>query len=243
MTTTQARTLLIGGDGLFREGLKRLFTDTEIRVVGEADVLADAQSLMTRHGGADLLLLLELADDGPDIPATVRALREEAPALRVVVVTAATDPERFARALEAGVDGYLLRDISRAALLQSLGLVLLGENVFPTRLTADMMAPRTSSPPTMPQPLAFTRLSRREKSILRCLIDGHQNREIASRLSITEATVKVQVRRLLGKIGAANRTQAAIWAMRQIEDGVLDGEDLAEDDDEAVAPMRAEMLS
>lgn len=241
MTMTQARTLLVGGDGLFREGLKRLFTDTGIRVIGEADGLAGVPLLMADNGGTDLLLLLELADDGPEAPVAIRSLRAQSPALRVVVVTGATDPDRFARALEAGVDGYLLRDISRAALLQSLGLVLLGENVFPTRLTADMMAPRLAPAPAMPQPLAFTRLSRREKNILRCLIDGHQNREIATRLSITEATVKVQVRRLLGKIGAANRTQAAIWAMRQIEDGMLDGDDLGAEDAPAEA-IRAGVL-
>lgn len=232
MNTMQARTLLVGGDGLFREGLKRLFTDTAIQVLGETDGLAGVRPMTRTIGGIDLLLLLEMSSEEGDLTAQVAGLRRELPALRLVVVTGATDPDRFSRALDAGVDGYLLRDISRAALLQSLGLVMLGENVFPTRLTADILGSRpiATADPAMPS-LALSRLSRREKSILRCLIDGHQNREIAEQLRITEATVKVQVRRLLGKIGAANRTQAAIWAIRQIENGHLDGLDLLGDDD------------
>jgi two-component system nitrate/nitrite response regulator NarL len=233
MNTMQARTLLVGGDGLFREGLKRLFTDTGVQVLGEADGLEAVADRIDRDSGLDLLLLLEVADDAADLATSLVALRERAPGLRVVVVTATTDPDRFGRAIDAGVDGYLLRDISRAALLQSLGLVMLGENVFPTRLTADVLGGRPVQTPGLAMvPLALTRLNRREKAILRCLIDGHQNREIAGRLGLTEATVKVQVRRLLGKIGVANRTQAAIWAIRQIEDGRLDGAEL---DDEADA--------
>jgi len=227
MKSASVRTILVGGDSLFREGLKRLLVDTPVGVVGEMDrpVVPAAEA----GPAPELAIMLEFPDE-EELADAIDALRHGHPGIRIVVVAGAADAGRFARALAAGVDGYLLRDISKAALVQSIGLVMLGENILPTRLTADMMAGRgAAASGALGVAPAPAKLTEREKNILRCLVEGHQNKVIAKQLSVTEATVKVQVRRLLSKIGAANRTQAAIWAIKQVEDGHFDGLDTGAD--------------
>jgi two-component system nitrate/nitrite response regulator NarL len=113
--------------------------------------------------------------------------------------------------LDAGLDGYLLSDLSPAALVQSLQLVLLGEKVFPTSLAALLVSGLTDNVVTMPG--GGRGLSEREGQILRFLVHGESNKMIANHLGITEATVKVHLKTVLRKIGALNRTQAAIWAL------------------------------
>jgi two-component system, NarL family, nitrate/nitrite response regulator NarL len=112
-------------------------------------------------------------------------------------------------AMNAGADGYLMKDVSPEALLQSLELVMLGEKVFPTNLAAMLL-----NLDSTPSPMNSIRgLSPREQEILQALVTGASNKLIAIKLGITEATVKVHLKTLLRKIDVNNRTQAAIWAM------------------------------
>jgi len=197
-------TLLVGGNQLFREGLKRLFEGSPVMVAGEADSLAEAVSSL--EGGAPAVVVLLQV---PNSAAEVEAMRRAWPETRVVVLAGQGDAGAMSRAMEAGIDGYLLTDMSPAALIHSISLVVMGENVFPTRLAFDlfrggrgMEAPERRS----------TRLTRREIDILHGLLDGLSNKVIARNLGTTDATVKAQLRHLLRKIGAENRTQAALWA-------------------------------
>ena len=117
--------------------------------------------------------------------------------------------EALREAMNAGADGFLMKEVSPEALLQSLELVMLGEKVYPTNL-ASMLLDLTSAP----TPLNSIRgLSSREREILQLLVTGASNKLIAIRLGIAEATVKVHLKALLRKIDVNNRTQAAIWAM------------------------------
>jgi two-component system, NarL family, nitrate/nitrite response regulator NarL len=104
-----------------------------------------------------------------------------------------------------------MSDLSPEALTQSLNLVLLGEKVFPTSLAALLISGPVDNVVEMPG--GRRGLSERENQILRSLLKGESNKMIANRLGITEATVKVHLKTVLRKIGAANRTQAAIWAL------------------------------
>ncbi len=111
----------------------------------------------------------------------------------------------------AGAHGYLIKDISVEALLQSLLLVMLGEKVFPTHLATLLV---NGMPNTAPASIVTSHgLTERECQVLRCLVQGDSNKMIANRLNITEATIKVHMKSLLRKINATNRTQAAIWAL------------------------------
>jgi two-component system, NarL family, nitrate/nitrite response regulator NarL len=204
---TRATVWLVHSNTLFREGLKHLLAESPFTVTAELVRVPDL-SLLTGKPAPDLVLL-DLAGDGE--AAALRQLREWLPASRLVILTAELSTKRLTTALEAGLDGYLLSDLSPAALVQSLQLVLLGEKVFPTSLAAvlvngpiDHGADRPGGP---------RGLSKREGQILHFLVDGASNKLIANGLGITEATVKVHLKTVLRKIGATNRTQAAIWAL------------------------------
>ena len=133
----------------------------------------------------------------------------------IVLLAQAMETDQLALSFAAGADGYLLEEISPEALLESLNLVMLGEKVFPSRLAALMCGDSWSLKASPKAAASHVPLSGRELEIVQRLTDGLPNKIIASELSITEATVKVHLKTILKKIGAQNRTQAAIWAVQR----------------------------
>ena len=121
----------------------------------------------------------------------------------------------LAACLSAGAAGYLTTDISRDALLRSLQLAALGEKVFPTDLAGLLVNGSRGPRRPLVRSEKVCGLSDREIETLQCLIRGISNKVIAKRLNITEATIKVHIKSVMRKIKASNRTQAAIWAVRQ----------------------------
>jgi two-component system nitrate/nitrite response regulator NarL len=195
----QVDVVLIGGDRLFREGLRWLFAGSPVSIVGESATIEEA---VADHAAPDVAILL----DGPIGGLALDGLRRGWPKSRAVVLASRTQAGALADAVEAGVDGYLLKDMEPAALVQAIVLVRMGGNVFPTAMATDLMraTERTDR--------RDARLTPREIDILHGLLEGHANKVIANRLGTTDATVKAQLRHLLRKIGAENRTQAALWA-------------------------------
>ncbi|ANY85244.1 hypothetical protein BB934_44515 (plasmid) [Microvirga ossetica] len=124
-------------------------------------------------------------------------------------------------AVSAGVDSFCLATVSREVLINVLELTVLGEQILPRSAVDSLLTHastvsglgRTSLPSeqSTPDP-KVTKLSPRETVILQSLMGGDANKVIARRLDITESTIKVHVKSILRKIGAANRTQAAMWA-------------------------------
>ncbi len=204
--------LLIDANKLFREGLKRLLETSSFVITSEADTLQEGIVRMESGGGAKVALVE--FDAGSDDVSLLHQMREKFPELKLVVLAATTrNIHHLARCFEAGADAYLLKNISPDALKQSLKLVLLGEKVFPTRLAALLVSGQVDTQKPATASADLEGLSEREVQILRCLLNGHPNKVIAKKLSITEATVKVHLKGVLKKINAANRTQAAIWAL------------------------------
>ncbi|WP_207485955.1 LuxR C-terminal-related transcriptional regulator [Arenibaculum pallidiluteum] len=202
--------VLIDPNKLFREGLKALLRGGDLEIVGEGARLDEAAPLA--ESGKDVQLVLCDPAAGSTAQETVSELRLLFPGARVVVLTATVDPQAMVSAIQAGVDGCLVKDISPDALQQSLRLVMMGEKVFPTHLAALLVSGRVQGG-ELAVPASRKGLSPREAEILRCLVNGDSNKMIANRLGITEATVKVHLKSLLRKISASNRTQAAIWAL------------------------------
>lgn len=200
--------ILIDMNKLFREGLGRLLADVDFTVVGE---FCGIDEMLSANADPAELILIDPGVD-PAGFAAIGSLRQGRPDALIVILTSGLCARRLTAALEAGVNGYLIKDMSADALAQSLRLVRTGEKVFPTHLADLLLAGQMQSPPTE---IASLRkgLSQRETQILRCLISGDSNKVIANTLGITEATVKVHLKSLLRKINAVNRTQAAIWAM------------------------------
>ncbi len=213
----QVDTVLVGSKTLMREGLKQLLAGSLIQISGEAARLSDVGQTMNGHM-ADLVLF-DVAEFQDEVALGVKDLKQRYPRLKLVMLTDVLDAGQLSASLAAGVDGYLMKEISCEALLQSLQLVMLGEKVFPTDLATLLVngtptAPR-SGKRVLSDEVRSRGLSEREMQILQCLAQGDSNKTIANRLDITEATVKVHVKSLLRKIQASNRTQAAIWAVNQ----------------------------
>ena len=194
---TSNRTILIESNRLFRQGLKHLLGDTRFAVEAEFSTTEQAVAGAVASG------LVIVGEDGD-----LQQLRGAYPEARIVVLASDFAVDALRDAMNAGADGYLMKDVSPEALLQSLELVMMGEKVFPTNLAAMLFDMNVIAPQH-----SVRGLSPREQEILRALVTGSSNKLIAIKLGITEATVKVHLKTLLRKIDVNNRTQAAIWAM------------------------------
>lgn len=201
-----AGVVIVGGDMLFREGLKRLLNTAPFELAGEAERLADVERLKA----ADVDPAIVIVIDPPADPKAewVGELKGVWAGVRIVTLSNAVDENLMTATLRAGVDGCLFKDMSPAALAQAINLVALGENVAPLRMARRLAEGGRARPATVGE----ARLTPREKDILYGLLAGHSNKVIANTLGTTDMTVKAQLRHLLRKIGATNRTQAALWA-------------------------------
>jgi two-component system, NarL family, nitrate/nitrite response regulator NarL len=194
---TSSHTILIEANRLFRQGLKHLLADTRFAVEAEFSTTEQAIEGAVASG-------LVIVGEGGDL----QQLRSAYPEARIVMLASDFAVDALREAMNAGADGYLMKDVSPEALLQSLELVMMGEKVFPTNLAAMLLDMNVIAPQH-----SVRGLSPREQEILQALVTGSSNKLIAIKLGITEATVKVHLKTLLRKIDVNNRTQAAIWAM------------------------------
>ncbi|MEA5361513.1 response regulator transcription factor [Amycolatopsis sp., V23-08] len=207
------RVLLVDDQALFREALATLLaTRDDIDVVGEAgngdEALARAAELTPD------VVLMDLRMPVLDGVAATRRLRLAQPGVQVIALTTFDDDEDVFAALRAGAVGYLLKDVSSARLVEAVLAAARGESVLQPSVAAKVVArfaqlPETAAP--RPQPLVVP-LSERELEVLRLVADGRSNREIAASVFLAEGTVKNHVTNVLGKLGARDRTQAALRA-------------------------------
>jgi two-component system, NarL family, nitrate/nitrite response regulator NarL len=199
---------LVGKDCLAKEGLKGMLARAEMPVSGEYD---DASSLH-QQGPDSLIINIDtgVAEVDGDIMEAVRRQKTNYPQSRVVIVSSRRDVPAITAAFSTGADGYILKDISTDGLIGSLKLVMSGEKVFPTSVLSSGSVPAPANTDAQPR---RTPLSARETGIIRHLAAGESNKAIAIALNIREATVKTHVKKILKKLGVANRTQAAVWAI------------------------------
>jgi two-component system nitrate/nitrite response regulator NarL len=204
-------TALICKNTLVRTGVSAILSGTNF-------VITDASSPQTE-------LMLCLVCDGyePDeLAQTIGEVKEQHPSARVVVLADDVEAHTLKTALEAGLNGLCSPMTDRRALIKVLELVMLGETYVPTAIALKMLSqPAQSSVPAKLTPDQLTevggrKLSPREAEILHQLAEGAPNKVIARHLDVAEATIKVHVKSILRKIGAVNRTQAAMWAATQV---------------------------
>jgi DNA-binding NarL/FixJ family response regulator len=212
-TGAPVRVLLVDDQALFREALATLLeVRPEIEVVGEAANGAEAidKVAILRPD----VVLMDLHMPVLDGIAAARRLRVEQPDTRVLALTTFDDDEDVFAALRAGAVGYLLKDVTGDRLVEALLAAARGESVLQPSVAARVVARFAELPddaPPRPQPLVVP-LSDRELEVLRLLADGASNREIAAAVFLAEGTVKNHVTNVLGKLGARDRTQAALRA-------------------------------
>ena len=207
------RVLVVDDQALFREALTTLLgARPEVEVVGEAG--NGHQALERAAALQPDVVLMDLHMPVLDGIAATRRLKVEQPGVRVLALTTFDDDEDVFAALRTGALGYLLKDVSSDRLVEAVLSAARGESVLQPSVAAKVVArfaQLDDAPRSRPQPLVVP-LSDRELDVLRLLADGRSNREIATALFLAEGTVKNHVTNLLGKLGARDRTQAALRA-------------------------------
>lgn len=200
------RVLVVDDHQVVRQGL-RAFLDVQddICVVGEA---ADGDAALARAAELDPdVILLDLKLPRVDGVQTLRLLRERGIGARVLVLTSFTEPASVVPALRAGAAGYLFKDVDPDALAQGIRAVHGGQVLLEPEVAAALLSPGSA-------PDRLAELTQREREVLDEIARGRSNREIARALVLSEKTVKTHVSAILGKLGLADRTQAALYAVR-----------------------------
>ncbi|HEY5308760.1 MAG TPA: response regulator [Casimicrobiaceae bacterium] len=211
------RILVVDDHTLFRRGITALLTHNPLfEVIADAADAGEAQR-RAQEMQPDLILLDNHLPGVNGVDA-LPALREAAPAARVLVLTVSEDERDLAKALRNGACGYLLKTMEGDELAKAILRAMRGESVVADEMTGKLFAayrdaaagplPAGSGLPTSP----IAQLSPREQEILRGIARGASNKAIARELGIAETTVKIHVQHVLRKLDVASRVQAAVIA-------------------------------
>ena len=203
---------------LVRDGLRPFLheLDASVEILDAAtlgEAITQAQSA-TNLG----LVLLDLMMPGMDGLKGLEQMHSQHPQVPVVILSGFSSREHVVAAVQAGAAGFIPKTVSGTTMVNALRLVLSGEKYLPSSTFFDDSSPPLPLRPTAPTrtgevPVPFDRLSRRESEILALLVEGRTNKEIAIVLELQEITIKVHLRNVYRKIGAANRAQAVRIAM------------------------------
>lgn len=204
------RVLLVDDHEIVRSGLKSLFKDTEIKVAGEA---SNGKEALRTAATTDVdLVILDVRMPDLDGLNVLGRLKLDHPDLPVLMLSTYNNPAFVARAVALGAAGYMLKDIDRDSLLDLVRRSAAGESVWTRRelrrVSGALAAPRVTTD-------VEVSLTRRENDVLGQMALGLTNEEIAQGLDISCETVKEHVQHILRKARVTDRTQAAVWAVRQ----------------------------
>lgn len=203
------RVLLADDHGMVRVGLKAMLVGTEIDIVAEVESGEDAVRYALEND-IDVVLLDVRMPNGDGLYALGR-IKLERQSLPILMLSTFDNPTYVARSVALGANGYLLKSCSRDELVNAIRAAANGENVWTReelrRVTGALATPRLGTEVDVP-------LTHRESEVLKQLALGLTNKEIATQLNISYETVKEHVQHILRKIGVADRTQAAVWAVR-----------------------------
>lgn len=195
--------MVVDDHHIVRQGLVALIaTMPDMKVIAEASDGVQAIELYKKHLPDVTLMDLRLPNkNGVD---AITQIRVEFPAARIIVLTTFDGDEDIYRALQAGAKGYLLKGMNADELTQAIRTVHAGKSRIPA-VVAERLAERMGGPS----------LTNRELDVLKKIVNGRSNKEIASDLFISEATVKTHINSILSKLGVNDRTQAATTALQR----------------------------
>jgi DNA-binding NarL/FixJ family response regulator len=205
------RVLVVDDHAIIRRGMKAVLELVpDILIVGEAgnglEAVKQAAKLQPD------VILMDLVMPGMDGIEATRQIKASHPDVRILVLTTFTGEELIFPAIKAGALGYQLKDSSPEALVEAIRQVYQGEPslhpIIARKVLQELLTP-TEKPPTSDP------LTQREVEVLRLIAQGFENKEIAEKLVISEATTRTHVSNILGKLHLASRTQAALYALRE----------------------------
>ncbi len=195
--------MLVDDHYLVRMGLASIIgLEPDMVVCAEASSGEQAQALFRTHRPD--VTLMDLRLPGMNGAETIQAIRREFPDARIVMLSTYVCDEEIYGALQAGAMAYLVKSVQREELMKAIRKAALGQRHIPAEVAARLADRVTRS-----------ELSAREIEVLRLLVGGRRNREIAATLDITEGTVKLHVSSILGKLGVADRTEAVTVALQR----------------------------
>jgi NarL family two-component system response regulator LiaR len=224
--TSPIRVLLVDDHAILRRGIRALLsTEPDIEVVGEAgdgaEALARAEALQPD------VILMDLVMPNMDGIVATQQVTTRQPGMRVLVLTSFVADDKVFPAIKAGALGYILKDTGPDELVRAIRQVHRGEPTLEPEIARKVLfelAHSSKQPPT-PDPLTG-----RELEVLRLIAQGKSNREIAEDLVLAEVTVRTHVSNILSKLHLANRTQAALYALKE---GIASLDDLPAEKDGA----------
>lgn len=217
-------TALLCDSFLLRSGIEGILRQTPFAITEAVSVTGPKR--LQYCAPTTALVIIEASQNTGRVLEVIRQVREQSSETRIVALADHFDFDFVRSGRDAGVNGLCLTTSGPEVLIKSLELVMLGESILPFEVVRSLMerAPQAGNQSVQEDSVAQAKLSdltacklsAREAEILGCLTKGEPNKVIARRLDITEATIKVHVKAILRKIGAVNRTQAAIWASQRL---------------------------
>jgi DNA-binding NarL/FixJ family response regulator len=199
--------VLVDDHAVIRAGLQQLLGGTEdIEVVGQAE--NGAQALEVVRALRPDVVLMDLQMPGVDGVTATRNIMAEDLGTDVLVLTSYSDGERIVGALDAGAVGYLLKDADPDDVLEGIRAVSRGESPIHPKAARALLGSRSGN--------HHVQLTTREAEVLGLVREGLANKQIARRLEISERTVKAHLTSAFARIGVSDRTQAALWAERNL---------------------------
>lgn len=212
--TQKIRVLLVDDHVLFRSGVRTLLERSDdFEVVDETgdglEGIKRARSLKPD------VVLLDLNMPGVGGIEAVKAIVEESPEVRVLMLTVSEDAADLMEALRSGASGYLLKNIEMEELVSAIRRAAGGDSVVSPQMTAKLIQGVREQPRVSDKLVERDRFSPRERDILTCLARGESNKEIARELDLAESTVKIHVQNIFKKLGVTSRVQVALYAVEQ----------------------------
>lgn len=205
------RVLIADDHPIFRGGLKMLLANAPgISLLGEAANGQEAVDLAKRLQPD--VVLMDLLMPEKDGPQATREILAENPKIRVLVLSSLGEDSQILRAIKNGASGYILKETQPEELLQAVRQVFEGRPYFQAEVLGRLVHLLGQEGPTPASPDALTG---RETEVLKLVARGASNQEIAQRLSLSENTVIKHLSNILAKLGLENRTQAALYAIRE----------------------------
>jgi NarL family two-component system response regulator LiaR len=203
------RLLIVDDHVVVRKGIQMLLdTEPSIQVVGEAgnsqDAIRQAKSLKP-----DVILMDLVMPQGDSLQAIVE-IKRSIPTIKVIILTMFHDEAKINAAIEAGADGYLLKDADAEELIRAIHAVQQGDMPFDPHVIHYLVTKVAKSKDTS----ANSRLTKREEEVLRLLVKDMSTKAVAQTLCIEEGTARVHIHNILAKLGVSSRTGAAVWAVQ-----------------------------